>query len=181
MALQILSKKELFKGKFSNLWETKFLDREGKEQIWEWMKKPDFVVVLAITTEKELVILKHFRIANEKYCYQAVAGVIDAADKSPEEAGHRELLEETGYVSNKLVALRPTLYAPGSQSNTLFPFIALNAERVNGNSGDATEDIEVVKIPADKLYEFYNEYPAECDFSQRIIAMYEIAKQMKLV
>lgn len=181
MAFKILSKNEVFKGKYNSFWETRFLDKNGNEGVWEWMKKKDFVSVLAITKEKELVIIKQYRISNEKYCYQTVAGQIDATDKNPEDAAKRELMEETGYEAEKLIALAPVLNAPGSLSNTVYPFIALDAYKVNDNRGDATEDIEVVKIPMEKLYEFYTNCPEDCDFSQRIIANFEVARNLKLI
>ncbi len=180
MAFQILSKNELFKGKFTSLWETHFLDKNGKERAWEFVKKNDFVSVLAITKEKEILFLKQFRVSNERYCYQSVAGLIDPGEPN-EEAAKRELMEETGYTAEKFIPLRSVLNAPGSLSNTVYPFIALDAYKVNDNRGDATEDIEVVKIPMDGLYEFYQQCPEDCDFSQRIIAMYEIAKNLKFL
>ncbi len=181
MPFQILSKKEIFKGKFKSLWETKYLDKNGNERIWEWVFKKDYVSVLAITAEQELVIIKQYRVANEKYVYQPVAGEIDTTDETPEATAQRELMEEIGYGAEKFIALRPQLNSPGTLTNLCYPFIALNAYPVNNNRGDESEEIELVKIPMDKLYEFYQNCPEDCDFSMRTIATYEIAKHLHLL
>lgn len=180
MAFQILSKNEVYKGKYMSLLETHFLDKKGNKRVWESASKQDFISVLAITKDKELVFVKQYRIPNERYCYQPVAGWVEVGETNVQ-AAERELMEETGYKAEKFIPLRPVLNAPGSLTNSCYPFIALNAYQVNKNTGDETEDIEVVKIPADTLYEFYQNCPVEVDFGQRIIACYEVAKNLGLI
>lgn len=181
MAFTILSKNEIFKGKFKSLWETKFLDKDGNERIWEWVYKKDYVSILPITKENELIIVKQYRVSNEKYVYQPVAGEIEVTDDNPEATARRELLEEIGYTAERFIPLRPLLNSPGTLSNLCYPFIAVNAFAVNSNRGDASEDLELVKIPIENLYEFYSNCPTDCDFSIRTIATYEIAKNLGLI
>ncbi len=177
MPLQIVSKEKIFKGKFTSLWSTKFLDKSNKEGVWEWMEKPDAVIIIPITKDGKLVLIKNYRVPIERYCIEFPAGLLDQKGENREDAARRELLEETGYIAEKFIPLRPVANVPASLNNFLYPYVALGAQRVNNNSGDVNEDIEVIEIPCYELFDFYEKCPENVDFSIRIISLYELAKQ----
>ena len=57
----------------------------------------DWVVIVAETPEKELVMIRQFRHGSGRIELEVPGGCIDRADSDPLEAAQRELLEETGF------------------------------------------------------------------------------------
>ena len=64
----------------------------------------DAVVIIAVTPDKKILLVRQFRPAIGNYSLELPAGYIDEKE-SPEEAVKRELLEETGFVCDSLVSL----------------------------------------------------------------------------
>ena len=95
MSLQILKKEKIFEGKFIKLWGTKFLDKSGKEQLWEWISKKDVVAVLPFTKEGELILIKSFRVPIEQYCIETPSGLLDKPDEDKEDAEMKEEVDES--------------------------------------------------------------------------------------
>ena len=62
-----------------------------------------WVNVVALTKKREVVLIKQYRHGVGKVLLEIPAGVMDEDDESPLKAAQRELLEETGYTSNKFV------------------------------------------------------------------------------
>ena len=106
------------------------------------LEYPDWVNVIAITKDGQVVLERQYRHGLGKTCYELPCGVIEAGE-TPLEAAKRELLEETGYAGGQW---RPwmTLSPNPATSNNLAPsFLAIGVEKVSGQHLDATEDIEV--------------------------------------
>ncbi len=177
MLLKILRKEKLFEGKFTKLWGTIFLDKKGNEGTWEWMDKKDFAMVLAITQDKKIVLIKNYRVPIEKYCIEFPAGLLDKPNENPEEAARRELLEETGYAGENFIPLESYASSVSALNNFAHPFVVVNAKKIAEPALEDSEDIEVIEVPCDELYSFYEKSIADgFDFNIRIIALYEIAK-----
>jgi ADP-ribose pyrophosphatase len=65
---------------------------------------PDGVLILALTEESKIILVRQFRPAAGKYTLEFPSGTVDRSE-SPEEAAARELREETGYVCKTLHCL----------------------------------------------------------------------------
>ena len=112
---------------------------------------PDWALVLAITPEKEVVMVNQYRHGIEQVCLELPGGLIDPGDPSPEVAAWRELLEETGYQASGLVRLGECYPQPAVLSNRCFFFLADNAEQVQEPQMDEGEDIEILKVPLEDI------------------------------
>ena len=182
MLLKILRKEKLFEGKFTKLFGTFFLDKKGNEKVWEWINKKDFSLILAITKDKKIVLIKNYRIPVEKYCIEFPAGLFDKENESPEDVARRELLEETGYTGEIFTPLERFCSSVAALNNYGYPFVVINAEKIAEPDLEDSEDIEVIEVPCNELYDFYEKSISEgFDFNIRIIALYEIAKQKGLI
>lgn len=180
MSLLIQEKKRIFQGKFLSVWATHFLDKSGKPQVWEWIKKKDIVVVFPITTDNKVILIKSYRVPLEREVIELPAGLVDKENENLEAAANRELTEETGFRAEKFFALPPTPYAAGSSNNLTYNFIATGLSKISNDRGDVTEDITVVEIPVNKLMNYYFSNPNML-FNIKIIAMYQIARAKGLV
>jgi 8-oxo-dGTP pyrophosphatase MutT (NUDIX family) len=77
-------------------------------------------------------------------------GVVEDGE-DPLEGAQRELLEETGYTAAQWIQVGAIYPNPALQTNTLYCYLALDAEKVSGQSLDAGEDIEIHLMPLDEL------------------------------
>jgi 8-oxo-dGTP pyrophosphatase MutT (NUDIX family) len=108
--------------------------------------------IVALTKNGEVVLVKQYRHGVCDVLWEFPGGVVED-DEDPVEGAKRELLEETGYASSNLIQIARLYPNPALQTNTLYCFLALDAEKVGGQNLDAGEDIEVDLVPLDKLIE----------------------------
>ena len=66
------------------------------------------VVIVALTTEGELILERNWRAPLESFVVQFPAGLSDREGESEEEVARRELLEETGYTADRLIPVIAT-------------------------------------------------------------------------
>lgn len=108
-----------------------------------------WVNVIALTKNREVLLVKQYRHGAKEVLLEIPAGVMDEEDESPLEAAKRELLEETGYTSDRFVEVGRVYPNPATHNNLTHSFLALDVEQVGKQSLDATEEIEVSLVPFD--------------------------------
>jgi 8-oxo-dGTP pyrophosphatase MutT (NUDIX family) len=108
--------------------------------------------IVALTTNNEVVLVSQYRHGVCDVLLEFPGGVVEDGE-DPLAGAKRELLEETGYTSSKLVQVGQIYPNPALQTNTLYCYLALDAEKVSEQSLDAGEDIEVRLMPLDELIE----------------------------
>ena len=111
----------------------------------------DWVTVIALTKQQEMVLVRQYRHGAQKVILELPGGAMDAEDQRPMQAARRELLEETGYTSDTFIQIGCVSPNPANQTNLIYSFLALDAEKVGSQHLDATEDIEVVLKPLDDV------------------------------
>jgi 8-oxo-dGTP pyrophosphatase MutT (NUDIX family) len=109
--------------------------------VWELV---DWVNVVPLTAEGQLILVNQYRHAAQKRFYEFPGGTTEPArDESPEEAARRELLEETGYAPGRLSYLGMHYPNPGLQDNRMHVYLATDCKRVSEPKLDTFEDIQV--------------------------------------
>jgi ADP-ribose pyrophosphatase len=111
----------------------------------------NWVTVLALTKQQEVVLIRQYRHGAQKVIVELPGGVMDAEDESPLFAARRELQEETGYTSNRMIQVGCVSPNPAMQTNLIYSFLALDAEKVSDQHLDEAEDIEVFLKPLDDV------------------------------
>lgn len=111
----------------------------------------NWVNVIALTKKREVVMVTQYRHGVGQILLEIPAGVMDPDDESPLQAAKRELLEETGYTSDKFIEVGSVYPNPATHTNTTYSFLALDVELVSGQHLDETEELEVSLIPFDEL------------------------------
>ncbi len=106
--------------------------------------------VIALTQNNEVVLIKQYRHGVEKVLWEIPGGVVEDGE-DPMEGVKRELLEETGYTAAEFIQVGALYPNPAIQTNTMYCFLALDAEKVTGQNLDDGEDIEVHLVPLDEL------------------------------
>jgi ADP-ribose pyrophosphatase len=106
--------------------------------------------VVALTKNGEVVLVKQYRHGVCEALLEFPGGIVEDGE-DPAEGVRRELLEETGYAASEMILVAKVFPNPALQTNTLYCFVARDAERVQEQNLDAGEDIEVHLVPLDEL------------------------------
>ncbi|WP_066424741.1 NUDIX hydrolase [Anabaena sp. 4-3] len=115
--------------------------------------KPDIVVVLPITASREIIFVRQYRHGVGDCFTELPAGRFEPTAESPEDAGMRELQEETGYIAEKLTKIATLYDNPSKETNKIHLFLAENVIKVSEQNLDITEEIEVILIPIESVLE----------------------------
>ena len=114
---------------------------------------PDWVQVIAIDTDENLVVIRQYRHGVGKITLEIPSGCIDAADVDPLAAAARELREETGYAAERLTHVGTITNNPANQTNKIYIVLAEGARRVTAQSLDESEEIAVELMPLTRARE----------------------------
>ena len=120
--------------------------------------------VVALTRQNEVVLVKQYRHGVGDALLEFPGGVIEK-DEDITAGIRRELLEETGYQVSRVVPVGKLYPNPALQTNTMYCFLAFDAEKVAEQDLDIGEDIEVHLMPFDELIELTksNQFPHALD------------------
>lgn len=111
---------------------------------------PNWCNVVLITENEEIVMVKQYRHAIQTTTIELPGGVIDT-NENPEVAAIREVLEETGYVIDKVNLLYKTAPNPATNNNYAFLYLATGAKQLVNQQLDKFEDIDIVVYPKDEI------------------------------
>lgn len=104
------------------------------------VENPDWVNVIALTENHEVVLIEQFRHGIEEVILEIPGGMIDE-DEEPETAARRELLEETGYSAEHFMLLGKSHPNPAIQNNTIYHYLAVEAQKTEDVKFDEHESV----------------------------------------
>jgi len=113
--------------------------------------RPDIALVLPITPEGSVIFVRQYRHGVGEILLELPAGGFDPTAEDAEAAVLRELREETGYTSDRLIKLAVLYDNPVKDTNRIHLFRAENVRKVGEQSLDMTEAIDVVLIPIPEI------------------------------
>jgi ADP-ribose pyrophosphatase len=117
----------------------------GKRHEREVVVHPGAVIILAITDDQQVLLIRNRRYAVDEILLELPAGTIEG-DEPPMNCAGRELLEEAGYLAGKLTPLASFYTSPGILSEKMHAFVATKLEKAE-QALEEGEDIEVVPTP----------------------------------
>jgi ADP-ribose pyrophosphatase len=143
--------------------------RTGSIHEFQVLKSPDWVAVIAITPENELLMVRQYRHGTGELSLEPPGGLIKKG-QTPEQSGREELEEETGYQSEMFELLGWMHPMPAIFSNRFYVYVARDARPTGHLNPDETEEIETVLIPVDEIRDLIRSGKITC--SVMIAALY---------
>lgn len=108
-------------------------------------------MVFPLTKDNHVIMVKQYRHGVKKILIELPAGTYDKDKEKPETAAKRELWEETGYKTDNLVLLGTAYDYPTKDRHSISMYFTDDIAFEPTTHKEATEDVEVVKIPLDEL------------------------------
>jgi ADP-ribose pyrophosphatase len=121
--------------------------RDGQTHEFWVIDAPDWVNIVALTPDNQLVLIDQWRHGSESVTIEVPGGMIDPGE-TPLLAAQRELLEETGFASDEWLQIGVVLPNPAIQSNRCTTFLARNCRQVAATHFDTTEECVLRLVPA---------------------------------
>ena len=139
---------KVFKGKVWDVYQWKEVASDGKEVVIEGLKRKNTSRILAVLNNK--IILTKETDLDGKIFYNVLGGTIEEREK-PIEAAKRELLEESGLVSEdwELLEKIDVINLPRVEFYS-YIYIAKNCIKNSNQKLDPTEKIELAEVNFDE-------------------------------
>ncbi|MEW6053708.1 MAG: NUDIX hydrolase [Nitrospirota bacterium] len=179
-SIKILQKKTLCEGRFLRFLLSSYSDTSGTLREWEYFERMHcngIVAIVPVTDDREAVLIRQFRPPVNGYVIEFPAGLNDKGD-TLEEAARRELREETGYSAREMIFLAKGPMSSGASGEILTVYLATGLSFSGIGKRDETEDIEILKIPAENLYPALDMLRKKGDFIDlKIYGLMELARK----
>lgn len=115
------------------------------------IQAPDWVNVVALTTDCQLVLVRQFRFGIDEFSLEVPGGVIEHGE-DPVNAGLRELTEETGFSGTNARLLGSVHPNPAIQANRCHLVLVENVRKTHELAWDPHEEMHVRTMPVDEVY-----------------------------
>ncbi len=124
--------------------------RNGAPYVRTVIDAPDWVNVVPVTTDDQVVLVRQFRFGTWSNTLEIPGGMLDPGEDALGAAG-RELEEETGFRPARVIPLGVSHPNPAIFGNRLHSYLAEGCARVHAGKQDGSEDIQVVLVPRAEL------------------------------
>lgn len=114
---------------------------------WWILDFPDWVLIVPITVDDELVLIRQWRQGARAFILEVPGGVIDGTDADATQAAGRELLEETGYAAASLEFVGHLWPDAARNANRCHIILATGCTRVAEPALEPGETLETVLLP----------------------------------
>ena len=144
-----ISKKEFYKGNIINVEKWQVLLPNGKEASRDVVIHPGASVIIPLTENNEIYMVRQYRKPVEAELLELPAGKLDAGE-DPKVCAQRELKEETGLDADEIKHVLSFNSTPGFTNEILYMYLATGLHEGTACT-DEDEFLRVEKFPVNKL------------------------------
>jgi ADP-ribose pyrophosphatase len=147
----VLQNRLFYRGRKFNFDVNRLRLPNGAEGDWECIRHPGGALVVPVTPEGKLVLVRQYRFAVQGRTLEFPAGTVEP-NEDPAETIKREVEEETGYRAHKWHNLGQFILAPGYSDEMIYAFLAQDLEKLEQPPAqDEDEDIDVILMTPEEL------------------------------
>lgn len=129
---------------FTTPWFQVLAERaQGGGQPHYLIQGPDFVVIVAVTPQHQILLVRQHRVAAGTVTLELPAGHVDPGE-TPEQAARRELLEETGYDADTFRPLGSLCPSVARFTNRMWGFLATDSRPARAMEAEREAGLELV-------------------------------------
>jgi ADP-ribose pyrophosphatase len=181
----LIGKETVWEGRFIRTVLLEYKDKRGGQRKWEAVERLNcngIVAIIPVTCDGDLLLIRQFRPTMNCFVIEFPAGLNDKGEDLLT-AAKRELVEETGYMSDTLYFMAEGPISIGLSTEMLTVYIATDVrpapqEMREKYPIDETEDIELIKVPLSSAYETIEAYRKKGDLVDiKIYGFVELARQ----
>ena len=136
---KILRSKIIYKGPVFRVRRDELIEPGGLRATREVITHPGSVVVLPVFHDGGILLVRQYRHATRRFLWELVAGRMEAGE-TPRRAAARELIEETGYRSERFRVFLDVFPTPGFLEERMY---ILLAEGLTLGDAQPEEDEEI--------------------------------------
>ncbi len=182
MKPEVLNREVLWEGNFLRSLLITYRNTRGRVIRWEAYQRigtKGIVAVVPFSRDGEVILIKQYRPPVDRYVIEFPAGLNDK-NEPLETVAKRELLEETGFVSDRLIPLMSGPLSSGASTEILTVYLALDAVDTGAQGLDEIEEIEVLRIPEKDFYKVLFLLPDDETYVDlKVPGLFEIALRKK--
>ncbi len=131
--------------------DVKISPRTGKEHEFYILDSVNWVNVVAVTPDQQLVMVEQYRHGSNTVELEIPGGLMDAEETDPVAAAVRELREETGYEGDQARRLGRVWSNPAILSNLTYTVLVENCRLKHGVEFDHGEDLVTRLVPVAEI------------------------------
>lgn len=125
----------------------------------------DASAVVALDDEGNIILKKEYRYCYDRDLIEIPAGTFESDETDGLAVARRELLEETGYISDSWQYIGATVESSAKLTNQMHLYLAEHCRKVSGQKLDATEELEVLVVPLKKAVDMVMQGEICCNSS----------------
>ncbi len=152
MNYKVTKKEKIFEGVVFDVQVDHILYDSGNKSVREVVIHTGGAVVLPVTEDGNLVLVKQFRYPFQKFLIEAPAGKLEKGE-DPYECAERELTEETGYTSKKITKLGDIYTSPGFCDEILYLYLATDLTAGDHNREEGEYGMETFEYSLSEVDE----------------------------
>lgn len=147
----VTNRERKYKG-FINIDELTIKTRSGNEVKREVMVRKDAVAgVVYDTLKNKFIFVNQYRPGSNTEIIEIAAGTLDIEGEDPREAMIREIDEEIGYKTDKIVLIDECYMSPGGSSEVITIYYCEVSDKIHSGGGLENEDIDVIEMDLDEV------------------------------
>ena len=131
--------------------DVKISPRTGKEHDFFVLDSVNWVNVIAVTPDRQLVMVEQYRHGSNTVELEIPGGMMDAGETDPVATAVRELREETGYAGEHARLLGKIHSNPAILSNVTYTVLIENCRLQHGVEFDSGEDLITRLVPVAEI------------------------------
>lgn len=163
--------KILAEGFGKSLTEQHFLDHRGKEVNFFFFDQPDWSVVLPITKDKRVLLVRQYKQGAEEILEELPGGTANFHGELPEAVMQRELKEELGYVAEKIISLGKIRMNSRNSRTNAHCFLALGCVQSEEAHPDLEEELDPSSLSLDEWLERVFMSPHEVEWDSLVVTL----------